>query len=63
MQWEGQQLQDGNRWLRHAPQLALSAGYVPRDGLFLVALTATWAHLRLQVPGAAAKAPASAELH
>lgn len=49
MQWEGQQLRDGNRWLRCASQLALSAGYVPRDGLFLVALTTTWAHLRLQV--------------
>lgn len=59
MQWEGQQLQDGNRWLHRAPQLGLSAGYVPRAAPFMVALKNTWAHLRLQIPTASANAVAS----
>lgn len=59
MQWEGQQLQDGNRWLHRAPQLGLSAGCVPRAALFVMALKNTWAHLRLQIPGAAASAVAN----
>lgn len=64
MQWEGQQLQDGNRWLRRTAQLGLSAGYVPRVGLFVVALKTTWAHLRLQIPAAAAaNGVATAVLH
>lgn len=63
MQWEGQQLQDGNRWLCRTPQLGLSAGYVPRARPFVVALKTTWAHLRLQIPGAAANAAASMWLH
>jgi len=62
LQWEGQQLQNGNRWLRRAPQLGLSAGYVPRAGLFVVGLKTTWAHLRLMIPGAAANTAASTGL-
>lgn len=49
MQWEGQQLQDGNRWLHYS--LVSVWGVFP--GL---ALKNTWANLRLQISGASANA-------